>query len=115
MGAAHTFICLLASFSIAHASITIYYPPGQAPASAASSTTQAAAANYTGAAAYNPTILNPPPLPNPLPPMNFDLQLSSGQAGVSIQQTGAFLGFSIEMSVVNQVCMYYSIFTDIRC
>lgn len=104
MGPSLAFLHFLFFFSVvAHASITVYYQTGQAAITAASSTS-AAAANYTGAAAYNPTILEPPSLPDPLPAMNFDIQLQNGGTpGVSIKQTGAFLGFSIEMSVTNQL------------
>jgi len=89
------------------ASITVYYPPGQAPLSA---TSTAAAANYTGAAAYDPTILTPPPVPSPFN-TQFAIQLQNGGTpGVSIQQSGSFMGFSIEMSVVNQLCTLPCIF-----
>ena len=69
----------------------------------------AAAANYTGAAAYDPTVLTAPAIPIPPPPNTFFIQLfssNSSQGGLSILQEGSFLGFSIEMSVVNQVCKY---------
>ncbi|KAF9450508.1 glycoside hydrolase family 79 protein [Macrolepiota fuliginosa MF-IS2] len=79
--------------------VTVYYIPGQAPLSAAT----ASAATYTGAAAYNPTVLTPPPVPTDLP-KSFTLQLvNGGTAGASIPVPGRFFGFSIEMSVVNQV------------
>jgi hypothetical protein len=66
----------------------------------------AAAANFTGAAAYDTTILNPPTIPNPVIPSQIPVQLTSsgGIANLSIPQNGAFFGFSIEMSVANQVC-----------
>jgi hypothetical protein len=69
-------------------------------------TSSAAAANYTGAAAYDPTVLTAPAIPNPPPPNAFPLQLLSSnisRGGLSILQKGTFFGFSIEMSVVNQV------------
>ncbi|KAG5336999.1 hypothetical protein C0989_011248 [Termitomyces sp. Mn162] len=63
----------------------------------------AAAANYTGAAAYNPTVLTPPPVPSGLN-TQFVVQLqSSGTGNLSQPQNGSFIGFSVEMSVVNQV------------
>jgi len=84
---------------LAKGEITVYYLPGQNPFQ----TTTAAAANYTGAAAYNPTILTPPPVPSDLA-TSFPIQLvNGGTPGVSIPQAGQFFGFSIEMSVVNQV------------
>lgn len=89
-----------ASFLTAQA-VTVYnqLPMGQ-------STSTAASASYTGAAAYDPTVLTAPAIPNPAPPTQFTLELqSSGDAvqGLSIRQSGSFLGFSIETSVVNQV------------
>lgn len=85
----------------ARASVTVYsqLPLGE-------STASAAAANYTGAAAYDPTILNAPGIPNPAPPTQPTIQLFSSntsQSRLSIPISGSFYGFSIEMSVVNQV------------
>lgn len=91
----------------AKGSVTVYYQQGQNPFQ----TTTAAAAQYTGAAAYNPTVLNPPA---PLPDLhrNFPIQLvNGGQQGASILQTGQFFGFSIEMSVVNQVREYRTLWS----
>ncbi|KAI0299017.1 glycoside hydrolase family 79 protein [Multifurca ochricompacta] len=70
------------------------------------STTTGAAANYTGAAAYDPTVLNAPAVPNPPISTQIPIPLSSsgGIPNLSIPQSGAFFGFSIEMSVSNQVC-----------
>ncbi|KAG6864519.1 hypothetical protein C0991_008981 [Blastosporella zonata] len=64
----------------------------------------AAAADYTGAAAYNPTVLTPPPVPTGLN-TQFTLQLQNSvpSNNLSLAQNGSFLGFSVEMSVVNQV------------
>ncbi|KAG6848314.1 hypothetical protein H0H93_001259, partial [Arthromyces matolae] len=63
----------------------------------------AAAANYTGAAAYNPTVLNPPAVPSALP-TQFVIQLQNGGTpNLSLAQNGSLIGFSIEMSVVNQI------------
>jgi predicted carbohydrate-binding protein with CBM5 and CBM33 domain len=92
----------------AHGQVTVYYQQGQTPLSAGGTSTATitgAAANYT-AAAYNPTTLNAPPVPSPFNGQ-FTVQVQNGGApvGVSIPQDGSFLGFSIEMSVVNQVCM----------
>lgn len=92
---------LLSLISVAHASVTVYSqrPIGSTP-------TQAASANYTGAAAYDPTVLQAPAVPNPAPPTQFSLQLNNapnGVQGLSIPQSGAFMGFSIEFSVINQI------------
>ena len=86
------------------ASITVYYQNGQTPLATVSST--ASSANYTGLVAYNPLTLNAPAPPAASAfPTNFALQISSTvPSGASIRQNGSFFGFSIEMSVVNQVC-----------
>ncbi|KAJ7018597.1 glycoside hydrolase family 79 protein [Mycena alexandri] len=82
------------------ASITVY---SQQPF-AGTATGTANVVAYTGAAAYDPTVLIPPPIPNPAPPMQFTQQLSSiPPPGVSIPQSGHFYGFSVEFSVINQI------------
>ena len=97
----HSLFSLFFVSGLASAEITVYYTQKQWQASA---TESAGAANYTGAAAYDPTVLNPPAVPDPLPPTTFDIQLpQAGFSGMSIVQEGSFFGFSIEMSVVNQV------------
>ncbi|KAH8804268.1 hypothetical protein DL96DRAFT_1474641 [Flagelloscypha sp. PMI_526] len=54
--------------------------------------------------AHNATALQPPALPNPMPNLAPFIQLSKAPpGGVSIKLPSAFLGFSIEMSVANQV------------
>ncbi|KAJ7153086.1 glycoside hydrolase family 79 protein, partial [Mycena crocata] len=86
------------------AAVTIYQAPGQAAFGAGSASASGAAAAYTGAAAYNPTTLIPPPVPTPAVPGTFNIQLQTGGTpGASIPQSGDFVGFSIEMSVSNQV------------
>jgi hypothetical protein len=47
--------------------------------------------------------LSAPALPSPAPPLAFDVALPAAPAGLSIAQQGAFLGFSVEMSVTTQV------------
>ncbi|KIK68723.1 glycoside hydrolase family 79 protein [Collybiopsis luxurians FD-317 M1] len=93
-----SFFCFGLKFLPAKA-VTVYYAPGQNPFS----TSSADAASYTGAAAYNPTTLDPPALPNPLPQLSLSFNIQANPPGMSITQSGAFLGFSIEMSVANQV------------
>ncbi|KAG1737107.1 glycoside hydrolase family 79 protein [Suillus paluster] len=91
---------LIVLSSLINASVTVYH---QVPLG--DSTTAAAAANYTGAAAYDPTVLTPPPVPTGLT-TQFGIQLSSSSAavqGLSIPQKGSFMGFSIEFSVINQI------------
>ena len=100
---------LLATY--ASAQVTVYKPVQQVifngVSSAASSSVTAAAASYTGAAAYNTTQLQPPAVPNPPINTTIDIALTSGALPVmSLAQNGGFFGFSIEMSVVNQMCKY---------
>ncbi|KAF5376683.1 hypothetical protein D9615_007846 [Tricholomella constricta] len=100
----HVLVCLGVGFlqALVANGVTVYYQQGQAPLSA-TSTSSGDAANYTGLAAYNPTTLNPPAIPSPFNP-TYSIQLQNGGTpGVSIPQQGSFLGFSIEMSVANQV------------
>ncbi|KAJ6577056.1 glycoside hydrolase family 79 protein [Mycena vulgaris] len=87
---------------LVRASITVY---SQMPFEGTSATGTATPALYTGSAAYDPTVLIPPPIPYPPPPTNFSQQLSSPPPlGLSIPQSGYFYGFSIEFSVINQIC-----------
>ncbi|KAJ6513514.1 hypothetical protein DFH09DRAFT_999118 [Mycena vulgaris] len=82
-----------------HCEITIYHANDQAAFA-----TSVPAAQYTGAQAYNPTTLIPPPVPTPALASTIPVQLqSAGTPGLSVPQLGAFMGFSIEMSVTNQV------------
>lgn len=92
---------------VAWSSITVYYqqPFGATKSTTTTGASSAAAASYTGAAAYDPTILTPPPVPDPAPPTTFFQQLSSTPVpGLSIPQSGYFFGFSVEFSVITQVC-----------
>ena len=86
--------------------VTVYGLQGaQQTLGGSSGTSTAANAAYT-APAFNTVILEAPPIPSPAIPTQFGLQLqasASNVVGLSIPQTGAFLGFSIEFSVVNQV------------
>ncbi|KAG5645144.1 hypothetical protein DXG03_006861 [Asterophora parasitica] len=93
-----------------NAAVTVYHQTPTVP----TPTSAAADAEYTGAAAYNPTTLIPPPVPSPLN-TQFTLQLQSGGdvQGLSIPQEGSFLGFSIEMSVANQVLGKNSTFIQV--
>jgi hypothetical protein len=63
------------------------------------------ASQHDGNAFNDPLQLNPPALPTPLPPLAFDLPLASKPAGLGVVQD-SILGFSIELSVTNQVCEY---------
>lgn len=78
----------------------------QSLAATASATDAAPTPSHTGYKAYDPSTLIPPALPDPKPPTQFPVQLQSSAAnvpGLSIFQSGAFFGFSIETSVINQV------------
>ncbi|KAH9034515.1 hypothetical protein EDB85DRAFT_1947923 [Lactarius pseudohatsudake] len=96
--------------TIVNAQYSVYQPKNQVIFGGSSlnytNTAAAAAASYTGAAAYDPTILNPPAVPNPPIPTQVPVQLTStgGIPNLSIPQNGGFFGFSIEMSVSNQIC-----------
>ncbi|KAF7981203.1 hypothetical protein HWV62_34531 [Athelia sp. TMB] len=71
-----------------------------------SMTLTASAANYTAPAYSDTSNLTAPTLPNPLPSTNFALQVgasNTSQGGLSIPIPGTFYGFSVEMSVANQV------------
>jgi len=87
--------------------ITRYIPEGQETLFGIqpSSTDTSLAASYTGTAAYDPRTLIPPTPPTD-PPVNtqFAVQLVSGNIpDLSIRHHGAFLGFSVELSVSNHV------------
>jgi hypothetical protein len=95
------FLLALPSVQGTLAAVTVY---GQIPLGF----TQTVSTNNptTTLAAYNDTILIPPPVPNPLPANAFTLELPAAAAdfaGLSIRQPGSFYGFSIEMSVITQV------------
>ncbi|KAJ7727095.1 hypothetical protein B0H16DRAFT_1697847 [Mycena metata] len=89
--------------TLTHATVAVYTPTQVVFTTApAISGTPAA---YTGVTAYNPGTLAPPPLPTPAVltnPIPINLQ-NAGTPGLGIKQKGSFLGFSIEMSVTNQV------------
>ncbi|KAF7297395.1 Glyco-hydro-79C domain-containing protein [Mycena indigotica] len=88
----------------AKAGITVYSVPNQVVFATTSLSGSASAPAYTGVAAYNPTTLIPPPVPTPAVPSTFNIQLNTGGTpGASIEQSGDFIGFSVEMSVSNQV------------
>ncbi|KAJ7649888.1 hypothetical protein FB45DRAFT_5552 [Roridomyces roridus] len=101
-----SFLLLQLCLPVAWASVTVYnqQPFGDQTKSVASGSNTAAAAAYTGSAAYDPTVLDAPGVPNPAPPTKFFQQLSSAPVpGLSIPQSGYFFGFSVEFSVANQV------------
>ncbi|KAH9914072.1 glycoside hydrolase family 79 protein [Epithele typhae] len=109
------FLCLLAH---TRAEITVYGLLGQTTANpvlndgaqATPTTTSFATATtpvaYTQLAAYNPIYLYPPAIPSPAPANTFAIGVPTDAAlmsALSIKQSGTFFGFSIEMSVANQL------------
>lgn len=92
--------------------LTIYHPHDpnvifggtSTTSETATATSPGAAATYTGAAAYDPRTLTPPAPPNPPIATSFPLQLSAGgMPNMSIPLSGSFMGFSIEMSIAQQI------------
>lgn len=112
-GSAFLLFCLTTPFTVvpSTASITVYYQAQQTIAAQATQTT-VSGGNYTGLAAYNPTTLIPPSLPSPLPSAAFNIQLGTADTvqGMSIKHPNPFYGFSIEMSVTNQLREWHSLF-----
>jgi hypothetical protein len=89
------------ALSAVHAAVTVYY---QIPLGLENATLSPNPTDYSGPAAYNPTTLIPPPVPTPAIQNQFGVQLTNGGVpGLSINQHGSFFGFSVEMSVANQV------------
>ena len=87
--------------------ITRYIPVGQETLFGIepSTTDTTPASSFTGSAAYDPRTLIPP-VPPTDPPVNtrFAVQLTNGNIpGLSIPHSGAFLGFSVELSVSNHI------------
>ncbi|WWC58858.1 uncharacterized protein I303_101403 [Kwoniella dejecticola CBS 10117] len=88
-------------------SLTVY--TGGTAATTTTDTASAASGTYTGLAAYDPTVLTPPPAPA-TPVTSYTLNLpANGQAvldagmALSIPQKGNFLGFSVELSIANSL------------
>ncbi|KAH7341484.1 hypothetical protein B0J17DRAFT_765535 [Rhizoctonia solani] len=89
---------LVSALNAEKRSVTVYNPDATT-----TTTASAADATYTGAAAYDTTVLNPPAPPTDLV-KDFPVQLmSGGMDGLSIKQKGSFMGFSIELSVADQI------------
>jgi hypothetical protein len=65
--------------------------------------TFSALATAQGVAHKDDTLLDPPALPSPRPTA-VDVSLPTNPAGLSRVQKGDFMGFSVEMSVSNQIC-----------
>jgi hypothetical protein len=110
MRSLHYLSFYLASASYVAAQYTIYQPKDQVIFGGTylhlTATATAAPAKSTTGGAYDTTVLNPPAIPNPAIPVVVPIQLPStgGFQNMSPPAPGAFMGFSIEMSVSNQVC-----------
>jgi len=102
MGTVLPFVFLLLLIPHSLASVTVY---SQLPLGDATKSASASSATYTGAAAYDPTVLTPPAVPQGFT-TQLSLSLSSTSNNVPLSQPlkGSFLGFSIEFSVINQIC-----------
>ncbi|TBU39715.1 hypothetical protein BD309DRAFT_1021947 [Dichomitus squalens] len=102
---------LIAQCSLLSHAVTVYDPAGaEQPTGSSGSAAPGATLGNIGwisaLNAYNNVRLQAPPLPSPMPATSFALTLTSQaqhMAGLSIPQRGDFFGFSIEMSVVEQV------------
>jgi hypothetical protein len=91
-------LTLLSLLALSRAQVTVYNTAGTAPLSTPVPTA------YVGDQAFNPLVLDPPPVPDPSPPSTFSLQLQNGgYTGLSISQPGSFLGFSLEFAVASQI------------
>lgn len=105
-----TSLLLLACWtSGALGSITVYGPNGASSSGITSGTASAspsASSDSYVPPAFNTVTLEAPALPTPAPATQFALSLQQSAdsvQGLSIDQSGTFYGFSIEMSVVTQV------------
>lgn len=89
---------LLAHYTLAQVTV---YPTNGAPAM----TTLPPGVPYSGPDAFNPVVLNVPAMPTQFP-TQYDVLVANGAApaGASIPLSSSFFGFSIEMSVVDQIC-----------
>jgi len=98
-------LAVLASAVLHAQAVTVY---GQLPLQ--QTATDSAFTPQKTLAAWDKTELIPPALPSPKPAVAFTLNLQRDAAavnGLSIPHVGVgFWGFSIEMSVINQVCKF---------
>ena len=106
------FLGLLALCSHHVLAVTVYgqqgmtIPSGLASTDSSAATATAAALDWlSDLEAYNTVTLTAPTLPTPVPSAFGITVQNSGASvsGMSVQQKGDFFGFSIEMSVVQQV------------
>ena len=109
------FLCAALVNAQSESEYSIYQPKNQViyggTALHLTATSTAASSNFTNAAAYDQTVLSPPPVPNPAIPTSVPIQLQSSgvNSNVSAPVNGGFFGISVEMSVANQVCKLSSL------
>lgn len=109
-------LIVLHFITAAQAAVTVY---GQVPLAHAAQTSSALGSAPTPTLpAYDDTVLNPPAIPQGEDKAGtaFTLSLQQNRAnmfGLSIPQRGDFFGFSIEMSVINQVRKYLCLSKDV--
>ncbi|KAF8486953.1 hypothetical protein DFH94DRAFT_621281 [Russula ochroleuca] len=93
---------LLSSVGLASAQYTVYQPQQQVIFGG--NTNSSIQGLTTASAAYDPTLLQAPTPPDPPVPTNQFVQLySGGMDDLSMPLSGAFFGFSIEMSIATRV------------
>jgi hypothetical protein len=111
MRSLHCLSFYFACASLVAAQYTVYQPKEQVIFGGTNlhltATSTAAAANFTSSGEANDsTVLTPPAIPQPPIPTVVPIELpsSGGFQNMSPPANGGFMGFSIEMSVSNQVC-----------
>lgn len=96
---------LISSLGLSSAQYTVYQPHQQVIFGG--NTNGSVQSLATTSAAYDPTVLQAPPPPNPPVPTNQFIQLySGGMNDLSMPLSGAFFGFSIEMSIATHIRTY---------
>ncbi len=96
---------LVLSLELASAQYTVYQPHQQVIFGG--NTNSSIQSLPTASAAYDPTVLQAPTPPNPPVPTDQFIQLySGGMNDLSMPLSGAFFGFSIEMSIATHVRTY---------
>jgi hypothetical protein len=96
---------LVSSVGLSSAQYTVYQPHQQVIFGGNSNSSIQGLT--TASVAYDPTVLHAPAPPNPPIPTNQFIQLySGGMNDMSMPLSGAFFGFSIEMSIATRVRMY---------
>lgn len=109
MGSTLPFVSLLLLIPWSLATVTVYH---QAPLGSATISTSTTPATYTAAAAYDPNMLTPPAVPQAFATqISVSVPVNTDSIILGPPLKGSFLGFSIEFSVINQVCKYLCCFS----